>query len=453
ARSRTVVKRRVLINMLVVLIMSGLLVAYGVVTLFGNPFEKRRHVSTVLQDSAGLRDGFSASLDGVVVGTVTGVKLVPHGVKVTVALDPGQKLPGDVEAKVVRASAVGEQRLDFEPTHGGTAPALPDGAVVKAARDAIPPDVADVLDVATRLVDAIPAKDLNTVIHEAAVGVRGQAGNLRSIVSSLSTVSDDTVASEHDLRRLLQASPSVLDDLAAMSPQVHQALADTNDLTSILADDSHDLVHLLGTGSDLAVVGDRVVRDNRTNLTCLFSDVKDTVNFLQGSNLQHLSTGLSINQNLFGAIDAIAPKGHAADIGWGGGERNDQTWLRTHLLIPPASPAASAYSPPRSAPVTKYGKACTNVYGTGVAATRPSGTDGTAAGHGAAAAATAASIAATKGSSPAGVTLPTVPASASRQASPASPANSGTAPLLVLGVGAILALLALGSGTRHRRRS
>jgi phospholipid/cholesterol/gamma-HCH transport system substrate-binding protein len=155
-----VITKRIIANLVVFFAVSAALVVYGAVTLFGNPLEHRRTIVTDLPDAGGLRTGFSASHDGVVIGTVSKIELRKGGVRVTVELDPGATVPRGVEAKVVRASAVGEQRLDLVSTDSTPGPTLPDGAKVPAARkDALPPDVADVLQTTNALFDALPADD------------------------------------------------------------------------------------------------------------------------------------------------------------------------------------------------------------------------------------------------------------------------------------------------------
>ena len=69
------ISRRVVANLVVFFVVSLGLVAYGAVTLFGNPLRHRRTVVAELPDAAGLRTGFSASHDGVVVGTVAKVPM------------------------------------------------------------------------------------------------------------------------------------------------------------------------------------------------------------------------------------------------------------------------------------------------------------------------------------------------------------------------------------------
>ncbi|QXC61957.1 MCE family protein [Aquihabitans sp. G128] len=358
------INRRIIANLVVFFTLATLLVGYGVVTLFGSPFDHQDTLVADLPDAGGLRPGFSASHDGVVIGTVSKVELRRDEVRVTIQLDKGVTVPKGVEARVVRASAVGEQRLDLASVAGGSQEPLPDGAEVPVGADPIPPDIADVLATTTGLIEALPAKDLNTVIHEAAVGVDGRSDDLRSITRSLTTVSDDVVADDASLRKLLANGPPVLDDFSDMSPEVHDALDNTQQLTRILADRKGDLVDLLDKGADLSEVGDRVLLDNRANLTCLVGELTDITGELQGAALKDLDTALKTNTQFFGLVDKVAVRGQAQPNPYGPG-RPDQLWLRTSLLLPPQTPAASAYAPPRGHLPVTTGAACTGPYGKG----------------------------------------------------------------------------------------
>lgn len=358
------ITRRIIANLVVFFVLSAALIGYGAVTLFGNPFEERRTLVTELPDAGGLRTGFSASHDGVVVGTVSDLALDGETVRVTVELDPGVTIPAGVEAKVVRASAVGEQRLDLVSTGTGTGKALPDGATVPIAEDPIPPDVADVLETTNRLLAALPADDLNILVRELATSVDGRAGDLKAINRALADIDEDVVALEPDLRAVLDDGPKVLDDFTAMSPSAHQALRNTDILTRTLANRDEDLVQLLADGGELGETFDRVLLDNRASLTCVIGDVSSIAGNLQGETLENLDQGLALNQVFFGAIDDVAVRGYAADVGYGP-EQDDALWLRSRLLVPPESPPGSRYVPPRAPRPVVTGEGCRNVYGTG----------------------------------------------------------------------------------------
>jgi virulence factor Mce-like protein len=439
--------RRVIANLVTFLVLTGVLIAYGALTLLGNPLDEPRRISTVLSDASGLREGFSVDLNGVVVGVVDDLALDQDGVRVTVALDDDVDVPGDVEARVVRASAVGEQRLELTPTKGGTGAPLGDGDEVPQAADPSPPELSDVLRVVVDLVEAIPTEDLNTVVHEAALAVADRADDLRSLTADTDVFNRELVANQEDFRRLLAAAPPVLDALAAVGPELRSALANTRVLSEVLAERRFDLVHLMQSSADLGEQASALLEAELPNIGCLLSDFADLTAFMDsGDQLADLDTSLALNQQFFGPVDLLAPEGPAADVGLGAGPRNDQTWLRVRTLIPPAEPPAIPYVPKRQTPDTKPGAACVSEFGPGVPAASqadpvpplaggeldPPGGD---------------EAAAAAGGDPEEF--------AAQQASDRRTANGTSVPLVVLGALTLLALPFGGwrAGARHSRRS
>ena len=362
------ISRRVIINLVAFFVIAGALVAYGAFTLLGNPFRDARQVEVAFDDASGLLPGFSASLDGVVVGTVSSVDLVEEDVVVTVDLDPGITIPGDVEASVIRASAVGEQRVEFTPTDGGTAEPVPDGGRVRAAADATPPEISEVLDTVNDLITALPADDLNTLVHEAVVAIRGREDELAGFASDIDTFSREFLEHEDGFRDLLRTSPRLLDALTEVAPEFRQALANTAVFSGTLAERSQDLTDLMVNGAEFAEVAGPLLESQMANLGCLFSDAADLNGFLADpAVLRNLQLGLDLNTAFFGPIDALAVEGHAIGFPqFGSVERNDQLWLRVQTLVPPGSPMASRYTPLRPTPNTLPGAGCANGFGQGV---------------------------------------------------------------------------------------
>jgi len=204
--------RRVLLNLAAFLAVSLGLTAYGLFALLRDPFAPRTTVKTVLPDTAGLIKGLTASSNGVTVGTVTGVKLNPdnRSVTVTVSLDPGKKLPGDVAASVIRANPLGEQSVDFQPQRGGTSPPLASGATVPVAAVGTPPNVGDVINTVDNLFNAIPKQDLTTALHEVAVTLAGRGQDLRALTQSNLAFSQEFLRYQDQFKALLANSPPIL---------------------------------------------------------------------------------------------------------------------------------------------------------------------------------------------------------------------------------------------------
>jgi virulence factor Mce-like protein len=362
------ISRRVLLNFAAFLAVSLGLTFYGIYTLLQNPFASRTTVKTVLPDTAGLIMGLSASSNGVTVGTVKSVKLNPgnQSVTVTVSLDPGKSLPGDVAASVIRANPLGEQSVDFVPQHGGTAPALHNGATVPVAAVGTPPDVGEVINIADQLFNAIPKQDLNTAVHELATTLAGRGQDLRALTQSNLAFSQEFLNYEAQFRALLANSPPILNAIGNDGPELQQAIANTVVLSQTLADHRYDQVHLFANGIRLGQTLGSLIKDNEPNLACFLHDFgRITANQAEPANLNALNTALATNTEFFGPVDAIAPLGFTKGL-YSGDPDHPQNWLRTYLMLPPAQPPAISYNPHHELPPIKPGAGCETEFGSGV---------------------------------------------------------------------------------------
>ncbi len=382
------ITRRIVVNLVAFGLLSAILIAYGFFDLLGDPLAGTTTVSTVLPDASGLSPNFLVTLDGVDVGSVKSVALTPDGAKVTMTLNSGTDVPSNVAAKVVIANALGEQEVDLVPVAAASAPstaeasrtvaqvaappkALRSGAVIPAATDSTPADVSTVVQEATRLLQAIPPGDLNSLLHEAAVALNGNAGNLRTIASASELFSEEFLAQQQQFESLLSNAPPVLDTVTHDAPQLQQGLADTAVLAEVLASHSNDLVRLLGQGTGAATALHTLLLQNEPNLACIVHDVSALdANLGSGSNLSNLNTALATNQEFFGAVAAVAQDGPAKGLTSNDSYRNDQEWLRTRLLLPPLQvplqPTAVTYTTPSSLPPVLPGAGCSTEFGQGV---------------------------------------------------------------------------------------
>ncbi|MCB1017942.1 MAG: MCE family protein [Acidimicrobiales bacterium] len=364
------VSRRVLANLVTFFVVSFALVAYGALTLLGNPLAERRSVSAVFPDASGVLTGFSASLNGVVVGTVSSVELEGDAARVTVSLDPGRELPGDVEASIVRASAVGEQRIEFTPQRGGDEPPLPDGAEVPVAVDGEPPQISRVIDTVNGLLEAVPPDALDVVVHETATALRGREEDLRALTRDLDVANREFLEHERGFRRLLITSPPLLDAVTEVAPELRRAFADTAELTELLADRRLDLVELQRHGADFADEGTSLLADESAGLACLarsFAELSEAAG--APGPLGDLEAALEHNQDFFGPVERLAVRGDAIGFPeYGSVDRSDQGWLRVQTLVPPGEPPASRYQGIRATPPIRPGDGCVNAFGTGAPA-------------------------------------------------------------------------------------
>lgn len=388
------ITRRVIINLVVFGLAAVALVAYGVFDLLGNPFAATTTVSTVLPSASGLTTGFSVAYDGIVVGSVTGISLVPHGAKVTMSIQPGEHVPADVAARVVIANTLGQQEIELVPRAGAvdgaglaaTASAagrpplvrqdeavrgglLYNGETLPVAPDSAPATIGTLVAEATRILDAIPPGDLNNLLHQAALAVAGQADNLQTIAAASATFSEEFLAYQQQFQELLANAPPVLDTVTADAQSFQQGLADTASLLAALATARGNLADLLHIGSTATADANQLVVDNRPNLGCLVHDLADTVsNLAEPTNLANLGTFLQQNGGFFSIVQRVAPAGPARALTTHDHPRNNQVQLRVRLLLPPQQPPAEQYATPHGLTPIRPGAACDTEFGPGVPA-------------------------------------------------------------------------------------
>ena len=87
-------RKRLVINLVAFFVLTVALVLYGITSLLGNPLRSPTNVSSVFTDASGINPHFGVELNGVDVGSVTGVQLAPRG-----ALGEDGHQPGRERAK------------------------------------------------------------------------------------------------------------------------------------------------------------------------------------------------------------------------------------------------------------------------------------------------------------------------------------------------------------------
>jgi virulence factor Mce-like protein len=368
------ITRRIVVNLVTFFAASAVLITLGLVNLLGNPFQVPMTVTTVVPSADGLYPNFSVTLNGVQIGSVSSVALVPGGAQVSMAIDPGVQVPGDVAAEVDVANPLGEQEIDLVPQGDAAGPTLEEGARIPVAPGGAPADIGQVVATATTLLRAIPVGDLNTVLQQSAIALNGQAADVRTLIDSGTQFAREFLAYQEEFRSLLANAPPVLDSVTAAGPQLQDALSNTAVLLGVLASHQSDVLNLLRSGSTTSQLLNQIVTDERPNLACLVHDLGAvTANLAEPANLADLSTSLATNQQFFGVVDAVTPLGPARALTSGDTDRTDQEWLRTHLILPPVlSPAAVTYAQPSTLPDIHTGAACDTEFGDGVpAASQP----------------------------------------------------------------------------------
>lgn len=241
-------------------------------------FSGRYALAGMFQTSGeGLHTGSGVDYSGVQVGRVTGIALDQGHAKVTMAIDPGFKVPSDATATIEPVNVFGadDVKLDF-PQHDAT-PALAPGALV--AHTTVSPELGDLFAAADPLLAQIDAPDLSTIISNLAQGAEGEGPTIAKGINEgvqLADLLDRTLPQQLNLIDSLSGASAALVPTAAsfnsIAASVNQGLPQFNahaaayqqllaalapfaeNLAQFLSAYHPDFATLLSSGDDVARV-------------------------------------------------------------------------------------------------------------------------------------------------------------------------------------------------------
>jgi len=201
-----------------------------------------------LPTSGGLFVGSEVTYRGVKVGQVSGMDVIPSGVRVTLALKEGTKIPADSPFYVHNLSAVGEQYLDFEPT-SKVGPFATKATVFKGTDASLPQSTDDLLVKINGLVTSLDQSDLATVTSELGTMFNGTADPLQKMVDSGSALVAAAKANQAETIQLLESGRTVLATQQANAGNIRSVATNLADLTGTLKDSDKDLRTIIQGGT------------------------------------------------------------------------------------------------------------------------------------------------------------------------------------------------------------
>jgi phospholipid/cholesterol/gamma-HCH transport system substrate-binding protein len=212
-------------------------------------------------ESGGIFEGAEVSYRGVTVGEVSELVLTDRGVDVLLDIDDDtHEIPSSARALVANRSAVGEQYVDLLPQSNG-APYFRDGDEIPPSRTETPISTTKLLSDVSRTVNSVDKQSLRTVIDEMGKAFKGtgeelgqiidtsnsfirtandnfeittalledgntvlstqldKASAIQSFARDLSLFSDTLVASDKDLRRVIESGSATADQLRTFLEQ------------------------------------------------------------------------------------------------------------------------------------------------------------------------------------------------------------------------------------------
>jgi phospholipid/cholesterol/gamma-HCH transport system substrate-binding protein len=353
--------RRTIANLVTFFVVGGLFFFWAATSLvkldaINQPYKMKAEFT----NAVGLLSGSEVDYLGVTFGTVSSVERIDGGVRVTMKLEKNKKVPINSSANIFRKSALGEQYIEFDPPPGYTngGPYYAKNAVIPMARTTVPLEFSELLRSASRLVSAIPPGALDTLVHEAAVGVNGRADSLRGLADAGDRLSQMLVQRSAALDRLATNNTSLTHTFTEHSQSLSQSVADLRQVAESLKNARGNTTILLQRGAQLLGTAADLVAKHKGDLDCdlktleLVTDVTTTQH-----NLQGLQTVLTASPVAFGdlwdASDVDPIPGYPVDP-----ISPVKRWIRIGFKVNPGYNPAPQFDPPHVLPPVAEVPAC-----------------------------------------------------------------------------------------------
>jgi phospholipid/cholesterol/gamma-HCH transport system substrate-binding protein len=217
-------------------------------------------VTAYFAQTIGVYAGSTVRVLGVPVGTVNSVQPDGAFVRVTMTVNSGIAVPADADAAVVAPSVVADRYIQLTPAYTG-GPQMTSGAVIPAARTAVPIEVDQLYASLAKLANALGPNGANAhgalsdLIKTGATNLNGNGAYLRQMITEFGGLSRALGGSAGNLFATvanLQAFTTMLKNNNGQVKLAEQQLAE---VSSFLAADRQDLSSAI---SELAVALNQV---------------------------------------------------------------------------------------------------------------------------------------------------------------------------------------------------
>jgi phospholipid/cholesterol/gamma-HCH transport system substrate-binding protein len=233
-------------------------------------------VTAHFEESGGIFVGAEVTYRGVGVGQVSDLTLTEEGVNVELEIDNGEdRIPADTIAVVANRSAVGEQYVDLQP-QTSEEPYLEDGSSIALEDTRLPISTTDLLIDVDELVRSVDQDSLRTTIAESGAAFDAVGDDLSRIIDTTNAFIEAADANFDVTAALIRDSRKVLRTQLASADHIESFVHNLRLLTDTLVASDDDLRRLIDEGSLTANVVRQFVADNADAIGRLLSNVIST---------------------------------------------------------------------------------------------------------------------------------------------------------------------------------
>jgi len=233
-------------GLLLLVAMATLVALVGIVR---STFTDTTTVTVVMDDiGGGIAPGADVKMRGLAVGRVASVGGDPAEVRLDLELEDRflDRIPGDVEARVLPASVFGTSFVELvSPSKGASTDVLRSGETIRQDTSQPTLELQRALDSIDQLVTALGPADLSVVLHAMAGSLDGRGKDIHQTLGKLDhllsvvnpripLLRDDLSLLLINLRTVKAAAPDLLDTLAATAEVSHGLVQHRDQLARLL---------------------------------------------------------------------------------------------------------------------------------------------------------------------------------------------------------------------------
>jgi phospholipid/cholesterol/gamma-HCH transport system substrate-binding protein len=175
--------------------------------------------------------------------------------QVTLHIDRGIKIPKHSEAILRTTSLLGEKFVELRPLdNAGQGPFLENGD--RVPNSVQQPELELVADTAVKLLGAITATDVQTIVASGAQGFGGRGPQLAALIGDINQLSGTLATRTTEIGKVIDNLDSATRTLAGGAPDLSTLLTNLASTTTLLAQDRNQAVTALASLTHLAKAAD-----------------------------------------------------------------------------------------------------------------------------------------------------------------------------------------------------
>jgi phospholipid/cholesterol/gamma-HCH transport system substrate-binding protein len=239
-------------------------------------FDDSYRVVAQFEDSGGIFAGAGVSYRGVTVGQVSRLEVTDDGVDVILSIDDdSEPIPLDTNALVANRSAVGEQYVDLLPnTKEG--PYLGENSVIEQDKTEIPIPPTQLLVDLDKMVNSVNKDSLRTVVSEMGKAFNGTGEDLGQIIDTSNSFIQTANDNFEITSSLIKESNTVLNTQLDSASHIRSFARDLALFSDTMVASDADLRRVIDNGSATANQLRRFLEDNEVNLGELINNLVTT---------------------------------------------------------------------------------------------------------------------------------------------------------------------------------